>query len=236
MIFPRKLDRMEKELLDFILPKNRSGYAAINEKITNLFVIGNGRFGENNYIIGEKTDVVDLTAPSSPVIAAGYKTIDGKTYYVLVHEEFEKTFEIDYQIVGKKESDFTYSDWLPGKKAPGDNSELREIIIIPDEAVLVIAPKHKRIWVYIKKTGINHFIPMANLYNEIMRVKGEKDPKIALNVKRIFSNHRDLSDEEIRRGFYSYNRYLKKVDLDFAYSNKAKQKVKRSFFSKLRGM
>ncbi len=235
MTFPRKLNSIEKELLDFILPENRSGYAAINEKLKNLFVIGNGRFGGNNYLIGEKTDVIDLTAPSSPVIAAGYKTIDGKTYYVLLHEEFENIFEIDYQIVERKGKDFTYSDWLPGQKAPGDNSELREITILPSEAVLAIAPKHRRIWVYVKKTGVNHFIPMANLYNEIMRVKGEKDPKIALDVKRIFTDHEILTDDEIRMGFYSYNKYLKKIELDYSYFNKVKPKVKKSFFSKLRG-
>ena len=174
-IFPRKLTEREKEWLNFILPADKKGYFEFRKKIENLFVIGYGRFGGTNLILGKQNDKPDLSAPSSPVFASGNIIYKEAEIYVLIHEEFEGQIEID--ISNKRESEipeeltevsrWTYSNWKPGNKAPGDISDVREIHLIKNEIVIAIAPVHKRIWVYENKSGINYFSPVTNFFNEI---------------------------------------------------------------------
>ncbi len=234
MIFPRDLSELEVNLLKSILPENKPGYKKIADEIFNLKVIGRGRFGGNNYVIGSEEDDVDLSLSSSPILAAGYKTIGGRRFYILLHEENEDKYEIDYQEVDEG-TDYSFSDWIPGGEFPLDDEPLREVTIVHGKIMLAISKGLKRIWIHEIDSGINTFIPVANFYNEIMRMKNERNPEIALKVNRLFTNLNDFTDNDLISGFIAYNQYLKKLELP---SNKeiSGSKIKRkSLFNKLRG-
>lgn len=222
--FPRKLSAREKDWLFSVLPASRNGYREYREKIEKLFVVGYGRFGSTNLVLGEKGTAIDDTIPSAPVFAIGVINYKEAEVYVLIHEETEGQIEFDISAAGNnlipekltEMSRWSYSDWMPGKNAPGDNSGVREIHIITDKIVLVVAPGHKKIWVYDSSTGINHLIPVTNFYNEVMRIKKIKDPAIALNSKLIFEEKNDITDQDIGSAFLIYNKYWKKVTLDYS--------------------
>lgn len=244
--FPRRLTEREKEWLNFILPAERKGYSEYRNKIEKLYVIGYGRFGGTNLMLGKENDKPDFSAPSSAVFASGNIIYNEAEIYVLIHEEFEGQIEID--ISNKREvkipeqltedSRWTYSNWKPGTKAPGDNSEVREIHLIKNEIVIAIAPVHKRIWIYENKSGINYFIPVSNFFNEIIRVREIKDAKNLPKPNSIFTNTNSFSDKEIAQGFLLYNKHWKKIEIDYSLFTKEKiEKKKKSFFDflKLRG-
>ncbi|HEX2866838.1 MAG TPA: hypothetical protein VHO03_07335 [Ignavibacteriales bacterium] len=222
--FPRKLSPREKEWLFYLLPRDRPGYSAYRDKIENLFVIGHGNFSSTSYILGKYEDKADLAAPPVPVFAAGSIFYKETEVYAVIHEEFEGQIEIDISRTGSKVlpkelhelKRWTYSDWKPGKGAPGDSSALREIHIVPGRVVLVIAGEHKRIWVYEAQSGVNHFIPVTNFFNDLMRVRNIRDPKIVLNSSLIFDPSFELKDEELGQAFLLYNKNRKKISLDYS--------------------
>ena len=235
--FPRKLTDREKEWLEFILPADKNGYAEYRNKIQNLFVIGNGRFGETNLILGKENDKPDLSAPSSPMFASGNIVFNEAEVYVLIHEEFEEQIEIDISnIKGKyipeeltEISRWTYSNWKPGEKAPGDNSEIREIPLIKEKIIIAIAPAHKRLWVHEPKSGINYFIPVTNFFNEIILAREIKYAKNLPKPNSIFTETYSYSDKEIVEGFLHYNKNWKKIDIDYSqFKKETKVKKKKS--------
>lgn len=222
--FPRRLSPREKEWLFYLLPKDRPGYNAYRDKIENLFVIGHGKFSNTSYILGKYEDSGDETAPPVPVLATGSLFYKETEVYAVIHEEFEGQIEFDISRTGSKVlplelhelKRWTYSDWKPGKDAPGDASGVREIHLIPGRVVLAIAREHKRIWVYESQTGVNHFIPVTNFFNDLMRVKNIRDPKIVLNSSLIFDPAFELKDEELGSAFLLYNKNWKKINLDYS--------------------
>ncbi len=241
--YPRKLTESEKLYLRKLLPLNRPGYKPYNEKLNEIFLIGKGRFEQDDYVLGDENDEPDFSAPAESMLAVGQIITPSHKIDISIHEEFENKIELDFAVEGKDdfnekiESYWTYSEWLPGKTSPVDNSQVREIHLIKNNIVIAIAPESKRVWVYEAETGINHLIPQTNFYNEIMRVKNERDPKIALEVKRLFSHLDKLTDEEIARGFLMYNKYLNKIKIDYSLFRKSDQEVKKkkSFFGFLGG-
>jgi hypothetical protein len=48
--------------------------------------------------------------------------------------------------------DNIYPEWVPGMKAPGDGSDVREVVV-DEKHVLVLAVVHKRLWLYDNETG-----------------------------------------------------------------------------------
>ena len=91
--FPRELTNQEKYLLFSVLPGEKPGYRAYREKIDKLTVTGYGRFKNNNFILGTKNTIPDLSFSSSPVFAAGIATIPGDEIDILIHEEVDDEIE-----------------------------------------------------------------------------------------------------------------------------------------------
>ncbi len=233
--FPRKLNEIEKQLLFSLLPAERNGYREYREKIENYFVLGYGRFGNGNLILGNEDDEIDLTMPSAPVFAVGNILTSAGDVYIVIHEEFENQIEIDFSnpdILNstgiKLLSSWSYSTWKPGMKNPANKEKLREIHIVKNALVVAISQSDKKIWVFEKNSGVNHFIPVTKFYDELMRIKGEKDPKIALDASRFFTHLHSYSDELIARAFLVYNKYWKKLEIDSTNFEK-KNKPKRTF-------
>ncbi len=236
--FPRSLTEIEKNWLFTALPEDKIGYKKYRDLIENRSIIGYGRFGEGNLVLGDENDVVDLEDPSSPVFAISNIAFEEANIYVTIHEEFDDQVEVDIKsIMGEKIPDnlhltkiWTYSTWLPGQKAPSDNSFVREIHLIRDELVLAIAPVHKKIWIYNSKSGINHFVPVTNYYNELMILLEDKDPETALNPGRLFTSTEDFTDEQLAQGFLVYNRHWNRIELDYRLFEKKDDREKKTIF------
>lgn len=226
--FPRKLSQRELNLLFTSLPENKVGYKQYREIIEQLFVIGNGRFGNGNFILAEEDDTIDLESPSAPVFAISNISFKNAEIYVTIHEVLDGQVEVDIKSISddaipdnlEKANVWTYSTWIPGEKAPHDKSMVREVHLIKNEIVLAIAPAHKKVWIYNSKSGINHFIPITNYYNEIMLLTDNKNPEIALQPGRLFTNLKDFSDEQLVQGFLVYNKHWDRIELDYSLLEK----------------
>ncbi len=222
--FPRDLTSQEISLLFSVLPEEKSGYNHYREKINQLMVTGYGRFKNNNYILGKKGTVPDLSVSSTPVFAAGTIKIPDDEIDILINEEIDDEIEFDITLVNTNEipaeineiERWSYSGWNPGDKAPHDNSPVRETVISQGEYILAFAPAHKKIWLHEYKSGVNHLIPLTNYYNELMRFKRTKDPKLALNPKLMFDKLDDFSDYELVNTFVLYNKYMRRFSKDFS--------------------
>lgn len=222
--FPRELSSSEKKCLFEALPENKMGYKQYREILENLSVIGYGRFGAGNLILGEDDDVVELDIPSAPIFAVANITFNNAKIYVTIHEESNDQVEVDIKnIEGEGVPEeflpndvWTYSLWVPGQKAPHDNSEIREIHILKNDIVMAIAPHHKKIWVYNSKSGINHFVPVTNFYNELLLLLNNRDPEKAMDPGRLFSHLSEFTDEQLIQAFLIYNRSWERIDLDYS--------------------
>lgn len=220
--YPRKLNSFELNCLYEALPENKSGYLQYRNMIEELFVLGDGRFGNGNFILGEEDDFIDLDSPSSPIFAIATISLPDSKYYVAIHEEHDGQIEIDIKnIEGKLFATeykplqvWTYSTWVPGQNAPNDNSVVREVHLIKNDVVLAIAPTHKKIWVYNSISGIVHFVPVTNFYNEVMLYSKNKDTEKALNPGLLFTNLDEFTDEQLINGFLIYNKDWDRIELD----------------------
>jgi hypothetical protein len=237
--FPRRLTAIEEKLLFSILPEYKPGYKYYRNKIEELFIIGYGRFGGNNFILGKQNAEPDLTIPSSPVFATGTNVYKEATIDITIHEEDDEQIEFDISARGgefpgtfTEINKWNYSEWIPGNKDPKDNSYVREIIIVPGKFLLAITPLRKKMWLYDFKNGVNHLIPISNFYNELMRTKNIRDTKSVLKPNSFFENTDSYNDQEIISAFLSYNKYMKKFDIDFtSLESVHHHKERKSLFS-----
>lgn len=219
--FPRKLTAPEKIILLSILPESKAGYKLYREKIINLFVIGSGRFGGNNYILGNMGDELDLNVPSSPVFALGIAESGMDTIDIVIHEQQDEQIEFDITAnpISLLQNDLMidkvrcFSYWIPGEKYLFEDAEVREYMISPGSYILAIAPQLKKIWLHDISTGVNHIIPVSNFFNELMRLKNIRNPKLALNPGNFFENINEYKNDEIRNAFLMYDNYLSKFNI-----------------------
>jgi len=240
--FPRELTLEEKELLFSALPEGKIGYKIYRDKIDRMVVLGNGRFGSSNYILGPIDCEIDFESTSTPIFAISKIVYDDHEIYITIHHEIEDQIEIDIQnfdlapkISEMKENyRWTYSNWQPGQKAPYDNSQIREIHIVLKSLVLAIAPEHRKIWVYNAKDEVNYLIPVTNFYNELMLIMDERNPEIALNPNRLFTNLDEYTDEKLGQTFLLYNKYWNRIEVDYSLFSPAMVQRKKSFFDFLK--
>jgi len=218
--YPRKLRGKERDLLESVLPDDRPGYSHYRRLIGSMTVLGEGRRGEGNLILGFEGDEPDTTSPLAAVIAYGVVETTRDQYSITVREYVGD--QIDVEIVSNKGEEipdhfeekrrWTYSTWLSGSPSPATGAPVREIIV-DDNLVLVIAKQDRRLWVYDKATGINHLIPITNFYNELMLYRNIRDPKIALRSNLFFEDLTSYKDTELRAAFIAYNKLRPKVEV-----------------------
>ena len=237
--FPRQLTSIENMLLFSVLPETKSGYKSYRNKINNLVVTGSGRFGGGNFVLGKEGTEPDLSFPSSPVFAIGTNVYQEGTIDITIHEEFDEEIEFDISVRNQDSlpenlieiKKWNYSEWNPGDKAPNDNSFVREIIISKNVYILAIAPPHKKIWLHEYKSGVNFLIPLTNFYNELMRVSNIKDASVALKPSSFFGNINNFNDEQLMLAFFSYNRYLRKFDIQNIVPTESTPTKRKKIFS-----
>lgn len=239
--FPRPIAVKEREYLFSVLPEIKPGYKLYREKINSYSVIGEGRFGGSNLILGSNHDTTDLSIASSPVFAFGRIEFEEASLDITIHEEEYNQIEIDLSFTpdipaAKKLNElkhWNYSDWNPGDKNPEDNSEVKEIILKQNSYLLAVSTTTKKIWLHDFSSGVNHLIPLTNFYNELMAIKKIRAPGIALKPARFFSELNTYSSQELGTAFISYNKYLKRLNLNLKIEDfylPEKQLSKKHFF------
>ncbi|NWF51126.1 MAG: hypothetical protein HXY49_11365 [Ignavibacteriaceae bacterium] len=219
--FPRELTGVEKHLLSLVLPANKPGYLLYRDLINDLMVIGYGRFGNGNKILGKENSVIDLQIPTSPVFAVGNYYYDDQSIDVIIHQFNNDQIEFDLGIDDlsfitdlNKLKGWNFSEWIPGQKLPADDKKVRELIILPDEKVLAFSVTFKKIWLYDFSSGVNTILPVTNFFNEVMRVKNIRDAKIALKPGSFFERLDTFTDLELASALLSYSKYLHSIKID----------------------
>ncbi len=236
--FPRDLTGLELHLLESVLPEKKPGYKIYRDRIERLKVSGYGRFGGGNMVLSGKGTKPDLMLSSSPIFAAGTVIFEETAADIVIHEENDGEIEFDLSfskpVSGNPDlhelNRWSYSEWIPGMSAPGDGSPVREIVLEKDKFVLAAAPVHQKVWLYDAATGVNHLIPAGNFNNNLMIVKGISDPKQVLRPKQLFTRLDEFKDEELAAAFISYNKFLKRIEIDYSGFEKKELKEKKHFF------
>jgi hypothetical protein len=214
-LYPRDITNIEKTCLFLILPENKPGYNLYRNKIESLLIIGQGNFGEGNYILGRNEPDPDLSFPSAPVFALGNLNNDIVQFDVIIHEEIENKIEVWFEndlneMTGNDLTVKSYSYWLPGMKSPFSDSVVREITVKPKEFILAVVPDEKKIWLHETASGVNHLIPVSNYYNCLLLYKNERNAEKVLNPNLFFNNLGLYNDLELKSAFELYNKYMRR--------------------------
>lgn len=222
--YPRPLTPRERSWLEWVLPAERAGYRVYREYLDTMIVLGEGRRGKGDFVLGYSGDVPDTTITLPPVFAYGVIETNFGQLSITVRENYAN--QIDVEIVSHRSEDvpvefeerrrWTYSTWSPGDACPQCEKQLREVLMRTDagkDFVLAICPADKRLWVYDAGTQVNHLIPITNFYNELMLQKNIRDPKVALDSNRLFSELSHYTDAELMYAFLTYNKLKMKVEV-----------------------
>ncbi len=240
--YPRRLSERETRWLFYLLPEDISAYTDYRTKIDSMFVIGEGRFGEGNLVLGHEGDKPDLSYSSLPVFACGQIIYKECRLQISIHEFFDNKIEVSVSnLNGDKFPDeltetgkWSYSYWKPGLASPFEGDRLREIDIAKTKGTLVLAlsPKNFSVWLYEAKTGLNHIIPVTNFINELLRGNTSIDKTNGINIAYVFENLNKFSDAEFIKALVQYNKQWRKVELpdsDAAIGGEKKGLFKKLF-------
>lgn len=223
--YPRALTDLERELILRVLPGGSAGYARHREFIAAAAVIGQGRRGEGEIILGDRGDMPDLEAPLPPVFAYGVARSGDEDISVTVREILDG--QLSAEIVGRKsdrvapgsriDSFWTYSDWRPGNPCPQCGGKPREAVISEDDGgtpgqALGICRADRRLWIFDGGPMTCRPMPVTNYHNELMLLKHIRDPEIALVSAKLFELLDDYSDGDLVNAFRAYNRISAKID------------------------
>ena len=224
--YPRPLTPMENNLVLWVLPEGSEGYAPYREFVGRASVIGQGRRGEGEIILGRPGDRPDLDSPLPPVVSHGVAAADGDEISVTVREIVEGQMSVE--IVGRRndrvppgaliDKRWTYARWQPGLPCPQCGRPAREVEIAragadARPAVLATCAADRRIWIYGGKTSVCRPVPVTNYYNELMLLKKIRDPDTALVSARLFDHLDGYSSADLASAFVAYNRVRTKIEL-----------------------
>jgi hypothetical protein len=219
------LGSRDQQWLDYLLPSDRPGYARLMEHIRSLVVLGEGRWGAGDLVLGRPDQAIDLEAGMEPVAAYGEihgRDQQGADAVITLSVHFpDEEGRVEFQRVGSVGSidetrRWTYSSWSPQLPCPATAAQVREVILseredAPRELRLVISPMQRSIWLYDAIEETNTLLPLTNFYSELMRVRGERDPAVRLNHGLLFSRLDEIQDPELLTAFVNYNSQFRKV-------------------------
>jgi len=224
-MYPRELSAQEHAWIEWLIPVEREGYRIFSEQIKSYLVLGEGRWGVNDFVLGKIGQSIDMTEGMHPTFAFGAILGEQCDVNISIHEtndigqiEFVvspiRAEKIPYDL--KEIRRWTYSYWKPGDPCPATNTRVREVKLAtvgPFSFTLAISAAQHALWLHDPGYGTNRLIPVTNFYNELMSVKEIRDPKIALDHKYLFNYLQLFSDDEFFRAFKRYNVMYKKVNI-----------------------
>src|ERR1041385_402285 len=133
--YPRPLTGREREWIEWILPADRPGYRKYRAMIETMTVIGEGRRGKGEIILGFKEDKPDFSEPLAPV--AAYGTIETNLGAISITLRENVDNQISVEMVSHRMEEvpqefeelrrWTHSTWEPGKPCPQCQQPVREI-------------------------------------------------------------------------------------------------------------
>jgi hypothetical protein len=224
--FPRRAEEAELELLYRILPSNKPGYRKYRELFKEYYLISEGS-SENSVIFSRNKDEIYIPYVTS-VFAAGTFVYNQQYIDLLINEEIDETIEVETDIKDNVPEGFReviYSFWIPGSKAPGDDSEVREVKIIEDKFLLALVPGQKKVWLYDYETRVVHFISPAAYYNNLCILQNIRNPEVVFNTKLLFENLANYRDNELISAFYLYNNYQKRFRIEMPLTKEPENKT-----------
>lgn len=224
-MFPRELSSREFAWITWLLPEDRPGYHRFRKLIQPLFVIGEGRWGAQDFVLGPIGGMIDHTEGMRPVVAFG--TIHGDTCDVTLslHEPNDEgliEFQLGTSTNGPVPFDFrersrwTYSTWSPGDLCPATGAAVREVVLATGTLGtlrLAISPGQRVIWLHNENDRTNTLVPISGFYNELVIAKRIRDPKVALNHRLLFTQAALFNDADIVEAFVRYNVLYRKVNV-----------------------
>ena len=223
--YPRSLTERERAWLEWILPADRPGYARHRSLLEELTVIGQGRRGEGEVILGPPGTTPDLNPPLGPVFSYGAIETNVGTISVTMRDPVDD--QISVEIVSHRSERvpeefeesrrWTYAGWNPGDPCPQCATPVREAAMRAaggGRYILAVCSGDRRIWVYDEATRVNRLIPVTQFYNEIMLHLNIRDPKVALESKRFFADLGRYSDGDLAHAFGTYNALKSKVHIE----------------------
>jgi hypothetical protein len=230
-VFPHALGPTERAWCAWLLPTDRPAYAPLAGAIVPLVVIGIGRWGEGDLVLGAEEQQPDLEAPMEPVAAYGEITFDDDTTLSISIHHPDDEARVELHLSGpalsgyerrRERSRWCYSYWTPGDPSPSGGPAPRQVRLdeqgghTDSEGALTLAIDALRriLWLHDGSTLGNTLVPVTNFYNELMLLKGIRDPEIALRHRRLFEMPEETSDDELRAAFRRYNVTWRKVDAD----------------------
>ena len=235
----RKLDPAELNVLLAILPADKPAYNKYRKRLEEFFVIGYGRFGSHNLVLGKPGDEPDFTLPSSPVFAFGEAESGNIRIDVTIHEEEEEKIEVE---IVKTPFDAELPSITPdrvnslsffGPVDPDPAFEpLRTVELIKDGFYLSFLIHLKKILLTDISSGYNALVPVSNFYNELMFVKNIRDPKIALKPQLFFNDVEHYTDSDFKEAFIRYNKIFRRAEIEFNLSVTSPS-TKEGFLSKI---
>jgi hypothetical protein len=225
--YPRPLTSRERAWIEWILPSDREGYLDFREKLTLLEVIGEGRRGKGEIVLGRTGQEPDFTYPLPPVFAYGMIETDSGGISITIRQILDDQVSIEIashrsdEIPGQyvEQRRWTYSTWERGQSCPQCRESCREVSMRMEGSevvtfVLAICSRDRRLWVHDGSSRVNRLIPVTNYYNELILHKGIRDPKIALDSKNLFKCLPDFTDADLIFAFQSYNKLKTKVQVE----------------------
>lgn len=230
-IYPRRLSEIELKYLRYILPDSVAVYNEYFTQLAALWVIGHGRFGHENLVIGEENTVNTHHSGLGSIFSAGVYIENGTRTELLLHSmvEGQAEFDIMNQPEAKGDAAYTLSLWRPGVKLPGSAEKVREIPLMRDKLLLACDREKRQFWIFEYETQFNRIIPATNLLNEIRFVAGLKGE---LKPKEIFTQLDTVSDEKIVKAFIKYNKLFNKIE-HLQITPPAPQKQQTGFFDRI---
>ncbi|OGU31240.1 MAG: hypothetical protein A2X67_08475 [Ignavibacteria bacterium GWA2_55_11] len=220
--FPRKLTDREMDLLSWVLPEDRPGYAAARMLTRSWSVAARGRRGDGNYILAPEGTVVDVVSPLPQVLAYGVVETGTISTSVTVRERMD--VQLEFEIVDNpafgtaaEPRRWSYSTWLPSSVCPQCGRFPRDVRMSTEGnrlVVLAICMYDRRLWVFDDRSGVNHPVPVTNFYSELMSQTGVRDPRVALRPELLFEQMSAHADDDLARAFVSYNTRHAKIPAD----------------------
>lgn len=186
---------------------------------------------------------IDVESPLPPVFAYGIVETAAGRIGVSLRERVED--QLEFEIVNldgeslpavlAEQRRWTCSTWLPHERCPMCASSLREVRLQTVKGrtlVLAFCGRDERMWVYDSVSGVNYLIPVTNFYNELMLQAKVRDPRVALDSKRLFTDLSGYSDATLARAFATYNKL--KTKIHFEERLQGPESAEPSFLRRLR--
>ncbi len=243
MSFPRSLSHTEAEFIHWLLPDHSSVYVQLAETIRASSVVGEGRWGTGDLMIGTNTQI-DLTLGMMSVVAYGECLIGDQKLTISIHEpNIDDQIEVQFSIYPLPDnpqviSGWTYSYWKPGMPCPESGNAVREVAMHYKTGAakysLVFSPARKALWLFHHDTSYNEVLPITGFMDELLRTHNIREIETISKPAALFEQLDKYSDDDIRRAFWEYAQVAnRKFDLSDIVIEEGKSKP--SLFKKLLG-